>query len=235
VSGALTAWSNVTLNLGQGQNSFDSNLLGGGSNSIGGSFTYVGGPNGDAVSLDGTTVGRNVSVALGESIGSGTSFFGTGTKGPGSVTVYGNIKVTDGSAGAAISLNRLYVGGGLTVLAGAGQDQVSMDDTNVAGAMLIDLGAGNDTLVVETAPSNGGGPLNAVSTIGGTFAVKGGDGDDQVDLAAAGDPGKAIQFGGRVVLMGGNGSDTLHTETGATFERTGNTEDFELGTGPDVH
>ena len=231
VSGALTAWTNVTVALGHGQNSFDSNLLGGATNTIGGAFTYTGGQNGDAVSLDNTTVGRGVSVALGESFGGGPSYFGIGTKGPGPVTVYGSVRVTDGSGGAGVMLNRLYVGGNLTVLAGAGADQVSVDDTNVAGAVLIDLGTGADNVVVETATSNGGGPLGGVSTFGGTFTVKGGDGDDQVILAADGNAAQAIQFGGRLVLVGGAGSDTLHTRTGVTFERLGNAEDFELGTG----
>lgn len=231
VSGALTAWTNVTVALGNGQNSYDSNLLGSATNTIGGSFTYVGGQNGDAVSLDNTTVGRGVSVALGEAFGGGASYFGTGTKGPGAVTVYGGVRVTDGSAGAGIMLNRLYVGGNLTVLAGGGNDQVSMDDTNVAGAVLIDLGLGNDTVMVETAAGNGGGPLGGPSTFGGTFTVRGGDGDDQVLLAADGVSGQAIQYGGRVVLVGGTGSDTLHARTGAAYELATNFEDFELGTG----
>jgi hypothetical protein len=234
VSGALSAWGNVAVNLGNGENSFDSNLLGSGTNTIGGSFTYTGGMNGDSVSLDNTTVGRGVVVSLGEAAGSGLSYFGAGTKGPGQVTVYGGMKITDGSAAAAISLNRLYVGGGLTLMTGAGQDQVSMDDTNVAGSVLIDLGAGNDMLMVETGTSNGGGPLGGVSTIGGSFTVRGGDGNDQVVLAGLVGSGQAIQFGGRVVLTGGNGSDTLLSQTGATFLRTGNAEDFEVATGPAI-
>ena len=68
-SGGLVAGGNVTANLGEGTNSFDSNLLGSGVNSIGGGFTYTGGAGGDGVSLDGTSIGRNMTVTLGESGG----------------------------------------------------------------------------------------------------------------------------------------------------------------------
>ena len=83
MSGALAVTGALTVAPGAGENSFTSNLFGGGTNTIGGSFNYLGGPNGDAVSLDATTVGRNVTVALGESFGSGVAPSRPGCTGPG--------------------------------------------------------------------------------------------------------------------------------------------------------
>ena len=122
------------------------------------------------MSLDATTVGRNVTVSLGESFGSGVAAFSTGLHGSGDVTVYGNLKVTTGpTSDSVVQLARLYVGGGLTALGGAGRNQVSLDDVDVAGATLIDLGAGDDSLWVEQVTGNSGGPLGDASTFGGTF------------------------------------------------------------------
>lgn len=223
VSGALGVNGNLTVSPGNGENSFTSNLLGSGANTVGGSFTYVGGANGDAVSLDNTVVGRGVSVSLGESFGSGLAAFSTGLHGPGPVTVYGNLKVTTGlTSDSDVQLDRLYVGGGLTVLGGAGRNTVGMDDVNVAGSTLISLGAGADSLGIEQTASNGGGPLGGVSTFGGTFNFNGGADDDRVNLAVDGVGGQQIQFGSRVTLVGGLGNNSLFVGTGTTFERTGN-------------
>ena len=175
------------------------------------------------MSLDATTVGRNVTVALGESFGSGVAAFSTGLHGPGAVTVYGGLKVTTGpTSDSTVQLARLYVGGGLTVQGGAGRNQVWLDDVNVAGLTLIDLGAGDDGLWVEQTAGNSGGALGGASTFGGTFTFKGGAGDDGLTLATDGTPGLEIQFGGRAVLTGGAGADTLVVGTGTTFEVTGN-------------
>lgn len=234
VSGALAATGSMNVNLGHGENSFTSNLLGSGTNTIGGSLTYLGGSNGDSVSLDNTTVGRNVTVGLGESFGSGVASFSTGLHGPGPVTVYGNLRVTAGpTSNADVQLARTYVGGGLTVLGGTagGQNQVWMDDVNVAGATLLDLGVGDDRVWIEQGVGNSGGPLTGVSTFGGTFTVRGGTGNDGVTLAADGVAGQRIQFGGRVVLVGGAGSDSLVVGNGTTFEHTGNWSDFESKVG----
>lgn len=234
VSGALAATGNMNVNLGHGENSFTSNLLGIGTNTIGGSLTYMGGSNGDAVSLDNTTVGRSVSVALGESFGSGVATFATGLHGPGPVTVFGSLRVTAGpTSGSVVQLARTYVGGGLTVLGGAvgGQNQVWMDDVNVGGATLLDLGMGDDRVWVEQIAGNSGGPLGGVSTFGGTFTVRGGAGNDGVTLAVDGVAGQRAQFGGRVVLVGGAGSDSLVVGNGTTFEHTGNFTDFESKVG----
>jgi hypothetical protein len=232
VSGGLAVTGTMTVSPGNGENSFTSNLFGGGTNTIGGNFNYLGGVNGDAVSLDATTVGRNVSVALNESFGSGLAAFSTGLHGNGAVTVYGSLKVTTGpTSDSAVQLARLYVGGGLTVLGGAGRNQTWLDDVNVAGATLIDLGAGDDSLGVEQVVGNSGGPLGEASTFGGTFTFRGGLGDDHLTLAADGTPGLQIQFGGRAILTGGAGADTLVVGTGTTFEVTGNTGDFDTRTG----
>lgn len=223
VSGALGVTANLTVSPGNGENSFTSNLLGSGANTIGGNFTYAGGANGDAVSLDNTTVGRNVNVSLGETFGSSVATFSTGMHGPGPVTVYGNMTVTTGpTTDSTVQLDRLYVGGGLTVLGGAGRNAVGMDDINVAGATLISLGAGVDSLGIEQTPSNGGGPLGGTSTFGGTFTFNGGADNDQVLLAVDNVSGQQIQFGSHVSLIGGIGNNSLFVGTGTTFELTGN-------------
>jgi hypothetical protein len=223
VSGALGITSNLAVSLGNGENSFTSNLLGSGANTIGGSFIYTGGANGDAVSLDNTTIGRNVNVSLGESFGSSVATFSTGMHGPGPVTVYGNMTVTTGpTTDSDVQLDRLYVGGGLTVLGGAGRNTVGMDDINVAGATLVSLGAGDNSLAIEQTPSNGGGPLGGTSTFGGTFTFNGGAGNDQVLLAVDNVSGQQIQFGSRVTLLGGGGNNSLFVGNGTTFELTGN-------------
>ena len=227
-SGILSAGVNLTAVLGNGANVLDSNLLGSGTNVIGGSFTYTGGMGADTVTVDNTTIGRNVSVALGEAVGGSNSFFGTGTKGPGPVTVYGNLKVTDGSGASGIFLQRLYVGGGLTVLGGAGADNVIVDDAQVAGPALFDMGAGIDSVHIEQTLSNGGGPLTGATTFGGTFTFRGGDGNDGVFLTEDNSASLKIDFGGKVVLVGGAGTDQLVLKNGASFELTGNTDDFEV-------
>ena len=131
---------NLTVNLGKGvQQPFDSNQGGIGTNTIGGSFTYTGGINGDTVLLDNTTIGRNVTVTLGDAVAGATSSFATGTQAQDTVTVYGNVKVTDGPKDSSIFLQRLYVGGSLNVLGGSGNDTISMDDALVAGPTLFDL------------------------------------------------------------------------------------------------
>jgi hypothetical protein len=232
VSGTLAAAGNLTVTPGNGENNFTSNLLGSGANTIGGSFTYTGGMNGDAVSLDGTTVGRNVTVGLGESFGSGVATFSTGLHGPGPVTVYGNLRVTTGpTSDSDVQLDRLYVGGNVTLLGLAGRNVVGMDDINVAGVTLIDLGAGDDSLAIEQTIGNSGGPLGAMSTFGGSLVFRGGAGNDLVALAGTTASGQQIQFGGRVAFVGGIGADTLIVNDGTTFELSGNSQDFENVTG----
>jgi hypothetical protein len=202
VSGALGVTANLTVSPGNGENSFTSNLLGSGANTIGGSFVYTG---------------------LGESFGSSVATFSTGMHGPGPVTVYGNMMVTTGpTTDSDVQLDRLYVGGGLTVLGGAGRNTVGMDDINVAGATLISLGAGTDSLAIEQTPSNGGGPLGGTSTFGGTFTFNGGGDNDQVFLAMDNVSGQQIQFGSHVSLVGGIGNNSLFVGNGTTFELTGN-------------
>lgn len=232
--GGLMATGNLSVNLGHGENRFTSNLLGGGTNTIGGSFTYTGGANGDAVSLDNTIIGRGVLVSLGESFGTGLASFSAGTRGPGGVTVYGNLKVTTGpTSHSTVQLARTYVGGGLTVQGGAvgGDNAVWLDDVNVAGVTLLDLGAGNDSVWLEQLGANNGGPLGGASTFGGAFVVRGGAGDDTVTLAVDGVAGQRVQFGGRVVLVGGAGVDRLTVGTGVSFEHTSNFQDFETKVG----
>jgi hypothetical protein len=225
LSGALNIGGNVSANLGQGTNRFDSNLLGEGTNSIGGTFTYAGGAGGDVVLLDVASIGRNVNVALGESGGANQSLT-VGAKGPAGVAVYGNVRVTSGSGADAIGLARLYVGGSLNVLSGSGTDMVLMDDINVAGATLLDLGLGDDQLLVETQ-----GGLGSSSSFGGKVTVKSGDGTDVVNLSDDANAGTLILFGSRVALVGGAGEDTVRNADENVFEVTGNLIQFETKIG----
>ena len=225
LSGALAIGGNVSVGLGEGANRFDSNLLGEGTNSIGGSFNYLGGSGGDVVLLDVASVGRSVNVALGESGGANQSVT-VGAKGPAGVAVYGNVRVTSGSGADAIGLARLYVGGALTILSGAGNDALQMDDTDVAGATTLDLGLGDDQLYIEN-----NGALGGASSFGGTVAVRSGAGADVVNLSDDGSAGTFIRFGSRVALLGGLGADTVRNTDENVFEVDGNLVQFETVVG----
>lgn len=232
-TGALEAKGNVSLNLGAGDNTFDSNQQGIGTNSIAGKFTYAGGPNGDLVNLDALTIGKTMTVALGESNGSSQGLF-AGLKSPDGVTVFGSAKVTSGSGNDGVLFRRTYIGGTLTVKTGAGNDTVALDDTNVAGATLIDLGAGDDLLQSELLAGDGSGSLSNATTFGGTFTVKGGDGGDTVNLSSDGDATTLNQFGGRVILVGGAGDDTLLNAQENVFKVTGSVNNLEIVLGKAV-
>jgi hypothetical protein len=225
LSGALNVSGGVNVALGGGSNRFDSNLLGEGTNSIGGGFNYLGGTGGDVVLLDVASVGRNVNVALGENGGANQSVT-VGAKGPAGVSVYGNMRITGGSGADAIGLSRLYVGGALSVLSGAGSDMVQMDDIDVAGATALDLGTGDDQLMVETL-----GGLGGPSSFGGVVTLKSGDGTDIVNLSDDGVAGTLIRFGSRVSLVGGLGADTIRNADENVFEVTGNLIQFETKLG----
>jgi maltoporin len=70
--------------------------------------------------------------------------------------------------------------------------------------------------------------LPGTTTFGNTLTVKGGDGDDGVFITEDNSTSLQVQFGGKVVLYGGNGMDTLSVKNGAQFESTGNVDDFEI-------
>jgi large repetitive protein len=238
VSGALTATGNVALTLGNGDNSFDSNLLGSGTNLIGGSFSYAGGQNDDSVQIDNTTIGRNVTIGLGAALSNANAFVGIGLKSPGEVTVYGNVTISDAASTAAsgIIISRLFVGGNFAFTGGSGSDAVVMDDTNIDGNTLLNMGAGDDVFNLEQTDSNNGGPLGGTSTFGGSFTFNGGAGNDSAFLTEVGGmgspaPGSLADFGGHVSFVGGAGADQLTINAGATFEQTGNFTDFETVTG----
>jgi hypothetical protein len=234
VSGAIIAGLNVTANLGEGTNSFTSNQLGVSTSAIAGGFNYTGGAGGDTVSLDGTTIGKNIAIALGASSGDPQAV-NVGTHGPGGVQVLGSVKVNGGSGADVIVLRRMYVGNMLNVTTGGGVDIVGLDDMDVAGATTIDLGAGADTLLIESISGDAGGNLDRSTTFGGTFTVKGGDGNDTVNLSDDQSAGTFIHFGSRVVLMGGTGNgDMIQNASENIFEVTTNVVDFETTVGQSV-
>lgn len=230
ISGAFEAKGNVMVALGAGDNTFDSNFDGIGTNSIAGSFVYAGGTGGDVINLDAMTIGKNLNVMLGESSGSTQGVF-VGTKSPAGVTIYGAAYVTGGSGADGVIFRRAYIGNSLTVRTGAGDDTVAFDDLNVAGNTLFDLGVGSDSLLGEMQTSDSAGSLSNATTFGGKFIVKGGDGDDTVNLSNDGDSTTLIKFGGQVVLQGGNGVDTLQNAAENFFMVTGNFNDLEVLTG----
>src|SRR5262245_48780328 len=180
-TGGLVEGGNFTAGLGGGHNSFQMQTPG--TSLVGGTFTYTGGAGLDEVSVDGTTVGRGLTVNLGgtDSVG---QFFRAGAGGASAVTVFGPAKVTAGSGDDEITLHRLYAGSSLTVAAGWGEDVVGIDASDVAGTTRIDLGSGDDGLRIEMATLDGGGALNAPTTFGGTVAVLAGAGDDTVQLSS---------------------------------------------------
>ena len=227
--------TNVSTSLGEGVNSFDSNLLGVGVNAIGSNFTYTGGTGGDAVSLDAASIGRNVTVTLGES-GGASQAFNAGAKAAAGVTVFGNLKVTGGATADAVLLHRTYVGNALTVTTAGGIDNVGIDDVDVAGVTVIDLGAGADNLFIETAAADTGGTLGNRTSFGGIVTVRAGDGNDSVNLSneLVPDPTTFVHFGSRVSLLSGLGNDTLRNTAENIFEVTGNVEDFETVSGPAI-
>lgn len=223
ISGALSVGGGLAVSLGDGTNRFDSNLLGEGTNSIGRGFSYLGGSGTDTVLLDVASVGRNVTVALGEGANQTLT---VGGKGPTGVAVYGNLTVTGGSGVDNVGLQRLYVGGALTLSTGAGADAVMTDDTDVAGATVLNLGAGNDLFALETQAG-----LPNVSSFGGTLKMLAGAGDDAVNLSDDGSTATCARFGSRVSLSGGKGLDSVRNEAQNTFEVTGNQSDFETKVG----
>jgi hypothetical protein len=232
VTGAMEAGRNVSVNLGDGSNSFDSNQEGMGTNSIGGSFTYVGGLDGDVVSLDAINV-SNLSVTLGES-GGATQAFSTGTKNPAGVTVYGAMTVTGGAGAEAVILRRTYIGSKLTVMTFAGNDTVTIDDTDVAGATRIDLGLGDDSLHGEMLGGDAGGFLADATTFGGRVVIKAGDGNDTLYLSNDNNAATLIRFGARATFQGGLGSDSLQNAAENVFMVTGNLNDFDILVGTAV-
>jgi hypothetical protein len=228
VSGGLTVGGNVTIAPGNGENAFFPTPPGNLENTIGGSLIYSGGVHGDYVYLDGTTTGRNVSVALGESDVDG-QFCVAGQNE--AATVHGSLKITGSGKADGITLRSLHVGNALTVLAGGGTDVLDINDTQVAGTTRFDLGAGTDLLQIETT----GFPTHPdPAMFGGVVTVKAGDGDDTLNLSSDADAGTHVHFGSKLVLQGGTGTDTVLNTIFNVFEVSGNASDFETVTGPDL-
>ncbi|HKB02361.1 MAG TPA: hypothetical protein VKD90_09080 [Gemmataceae bacterium] len=232
LTGGLIVGGNFTAGLSAGDNVLDVDTPGTSINEVGGGFTYTGGGGRDEVALDGTTIGKALTVNLGETT-TGGQFFRAGAGGAGAVTAFGAVKVTAGAGDDEITLHRLYAGTSLTVMSGAGDDQVGINDSDLAGPTRIDLGAGDDRLRIEMVAIDLGGALTAPTTFGGTLTVLGGAGDDTVDLSndlpmAA----TFIHFGSRISLTGGAGVDVLNNSVENQFEVTGNFEDFEVSPVP---
>jgi hypothetical protein len=231
VSGEISTGTNLTVSLGNGSNTFDSDVGGLATNSVGGNFTYTGGTNGDVVNLDAITIARNLTVTLGENGGEGQVLF-AGLKGPAGVTVFGNAKVTGGSGSEGILFRRTYVAGSLSVSTFGGTDTVTFDDTNVVGPTLIDLGAGNDLLQMELLTSDAAGQLSKPTTFGGTTTIQGSDGNDTVDLSSDTNATTLVHFGGKVSINGGTGDNSLRNSADNVFEVDSTTTGMTLTTGP---
>ncbi|HVK10346.1 MAG TPA: hypothetical protein VM597_16385 [Gemmataceae bacterium] len=215
VTGPLQVGGGVAANLGTGPNGFAATGAG---STVGTTLTYAGQIGTDAVTLDNLSVGRNVSVNLGD--GANQSFTG----GPGGLNVYGSLSVKAGSGADAVTIRKGYVGWNLSVNGGAGNDAVTLDDLAVAGLTTFDLGAGNDTLAVETTAAATG-----VTSFGSTVTVKAGDGDDTVNLSDDSDATTLVRFGGKLHLLSGLGADILRDGPENTVAVSGGAEDFETG------
>ena len=214
-TGPLQVGGGVTANLGIGQNTFTAT---GPASAIGTNFTYTALAGTDAITLDSLTVGRNVSVNLGD--GAGQSFTG----GPGGLNVYGNLSVAAAGGADTVAIRKGYIGWNFSVNLGAGNDTVTLDDLSVAGLSTLDLGAGNDALNVETTAAAAG-----VTSFGSTVTVKAGDGNDTVNLSDDTDGTTFVQFGGKVHLLSGLGTDVLKDGPENTVAVGGGAEDFETG------
>jgi hypothetical protein len=231
--GAFVAGGNVSLNLGAGNNEFDSNLEGTGTNSIGGNLTYIGGSNGDLVSLDAMTVGKNANVQLGDS-GGASQALSIGLKSPAGVTIYGSLNVNDRAGASGITLHRTFIGNALNVNAGSGDNTVDLEDVSVAGATFLNLKAGNNLVMLEMLTSDGGGALSNPTTFGGTFTVKAGAGTTTVNLSNDGDATTYVKFGSRVALQGGTGVATVNNAAENVFLAPFNLDTFTVTNGPAI-
>jgi hypothetical protein len=215
VTGPLQVGGATTVNLVTGPNGFAATGAG---STVGTNFTYTAQTGTDAVTLDNLSVGRNLSVNLGD--GLNQSFTG----GPSGLNVYGSMSVTTTGGADAVSIRKGYIGWNFSVNVGAGNDTVTLDDLSVAGLSTIDLGAGNDALNVETTAAAAG-----VTSFGSTATIKAGDGDDTVNLSDDSDATTFVRFGGKVHLLSGLGADVLKDGPENTVAVSGGTEDFETG------
>jgi hypothetical protein len=215
ITGPLQVGGATTVNLGVGPNSFAAT---GSGSTVGTNFTFTALAGTDAVTLDNLSVGRNLSVNLGD--GQNQSFTG----GPGGLNVYGSMSVNATGGADTVSIRKGYIGWNFAVSVGAGADTVSLDDLAVAGASTIDLGGGNDVLNIETTAA-----ATAVTSFGSTVTIKAGDGDDTVNLSDDSDATTFVQFGGKVHLLSGLGGDILKDGPENTVAVGGGMEDFETG------
>jgi len=214
----------MTFTLGDSENAVNLDIV-----STGGSLIYNGGLDTDNINWNAFQVGKDLKVnAKGSrTLADQNLRFGTNSVIPNSVN--GSMTITGGEVNDFVRVNRVTIGGALKIATGGRSDELSIDDTSVAGATLIDLGAGGDSLQVDNQNSDGAGNLNENTTFGGSFTVKGGEGNDFIILSSQG--GNLIKFGGKVILQGGTGNDTFENTILNEFFAPGSTEDFEADNG----
>ncbi len=154
-------------------------VAGMGSTIIGGGFTYRGGNGNDNVRLaDSVTIGRNVSISLGNdtlgttpqivdmgdaTIGSNVTILGGTINGRDDVltnattVIGGNIYIntgTLGSTGDAISLLGTIGGNSVTVITSLGNDTMTYDPVGNNLRLFVSMGLGNDSFALNTINPN---------------------------------------------------------------------------------
>jgi hypothetical protein len=215
------AWS---INLGDGYNKLTANHI-----NVGSAFNYTGGLDGDYLTLDAFHVGKALSVDQKGTRHGEVQHLLLGYYDSTLNSVLGSISLMGTGVSQNTVVNRTTIGGNLNIKFGDGFDSVALDDTSVIGATVIAMGGGADTLSLDNRDSDGGGNLPGVTSFGGTFTFKGGAGNDTVELSNSG--GTYIQFGGKVSLFGGVGTDEYKNTAFNKFFSPDNIEDFETDTG----
>jgi len=224
MDGTSNIGGSVSINTGNGIGSVNLDGI-----FLGGSLTFNGGIDQDYFVLDSFVVGKNLTInAKGDALLSGQIVqvgFGTTNEN----AVFGSATIATGNGADTVALHRTTVGGTLKVATGAGVDTITMNDSSVARTTLFDLGGGADILEVDNSNADDGGALNGITTFGGTFTVKAGEGDDTVRLSSMG--GNLIKFGSKVSLFGGVGTDTFESFGLNEFLGADSQEDFEADNG----
>jgi hypothetical protein len=226
----LTVLKNWTARLQGAKNFTNFSRRSGAQSEIAGNLNYIGGAGQDLIRLDSAAIGKNANLTLGDSPDALQSLQ-VGCIYSNVVSVGGSMKVTAGSSDDFIDLRRLTVAKLLTLKTGHGDDSIKMNAMDVAGPTLIELGPGDDTLKVAVRTDDLAGDLVDHSTFGAIFRVRGGAGEDTVELSNDGNFSTFVKFNGRVLLQGGAGFDHLFAFDNQ-YSMSTNFDDFEDG---DLH
>ena len=158
-----------------------------GASDVGGDVRVTGATGTVVLSLPSAlSVGGSVAVNTGNAdglvaLGDGVAILG----------VRGGLSVVGGGGGAAVTLNRVNVGGPTSVRLGAGADLLSVEGSTFAGPFTADLGSGDDNISIA---QDTGTPVP--TTFNGLTTIFAGTGNDTLLL-------------GKAVAAGGNGNSNV--------------------------